>query len=105
MNPYADPFLDNPGTAGAFHPSLRLLLIRDESPGTTLADAVEQTAREAGVAVSTVNAEAGHPVERLGGLIALTDFATTYLALARGIDPTVSAHVADLRDHTDGRRR
>ncbi|HEX2705915.1 MAG TPA: SIS domain-containing protein [Candidatus Lustribacter sp.] len=95
-DPFADPFLD-PVTA----PSLRLVLMRDQLPGTALADAVEQTARESAVAVSTLHAEPGHPVERLADLIALTDYASTYLALAQGFDPTVSAHVADLRDHTD----
>ena len=31
---------------------------------------------------------------------ALTDFAAVYLALASGIDPLTSPHVADLRDRT-----
>ena len=40
------------------------------------------------------------PIERLASLVALTDFAATYLALGLGLDPAVSRHVADLRDRT-----
>ena len=57
-------------------------------------------AEEVGVAVSEVTADPGHPIERLAGLVARTDFAAVYLALALGLDPAVSPHVADLRDRT-----
>ena len=40
------------------------------------------------------------PVERLASLVALTDFAATYLAIGLGLDPSVSRHVAELRDRT-----
>ena len=33
-------------------------------------------------------------------MISLTDFASVYMALAGGIDPLTSPHVADLRDRT-----
>jgi glucose/mannose-6-phosphate isomerase len=39
---------------------------------------------------------------RLAGQIAQTDFAATYLAIGLGLDPAVSAHLADLRDRTRG---
>ena len=51
----------------------------------------------------------GCPRRRAGGstrscawptLIALTDFAATYLALGLGLDPSLSRHVQDLRDRT-----
>ena len=58
--------------------------------------------RGAGVRVSTVVAEPGHPLVRLAGQIAQTDFAATYLAIGLGLDPAVSPHVADLRDRTRG---
>ena len=64
------------------------------------ADAVRLTAQEAGVRVSEVSAEPGHPLERFADLVSLTDFAATYLALASGLDPLTSPHVADLRDRT-----
>lgn len=100
---FADPFLDGPPA-----PRLRLLMLRDAAGEggsghgsvAQLADAVVQTAREAGVHVSEQDTEPGHPLERLAGHVALTDFAATYLALGLGMDPGVSAHVADLRDRT-----
>ncbi|MFI7588391.1 SIS domain-containing protein [Spongisporangium articulatum] len=103
---FADPEFDDPvGTR------LRLLLLRDAAPtpdrpdGSWLetsrtADAVKMTAEDAGVRVTEVSAEPGHPLERLAGLVALTDFAAVYMALAGGIDPLTSPHVADLRDRT-----
>lgn len=103
---FADPFLDGPA-----QPRLGLLMLRDApvSPRTqasveaeALADAVLQTAHDAGVRVATIVAEPGHPLVRLSGQIAQTDFAATYLAIGLGLDPSVSPHVADLRDRTRG---
>ena len=105
---FADPFLDVGDGPG---PRLRLLLLRDAAPtpdrpdGSWLetsrtADAVRVTAEEAGVRVTEVSADPGHPLERLADLVALTDFAAVYLALASGVDPLTSPHVADLRDRT-----
>lgn len=103
---FNDPFLDEPvGTR------LRLLFLRDAEPtvdrpdGAWLetsrtADAVRLTAEEAGVRISEAAADPGHPLERLADLVALTDFAAVYLALAGGVDPLTSPHVADLRDRT-----
>ena len=65
-----------------------------------LADAVKMTAEDAGVKVSERVALQGHPLARLAGLVALTDFAAAYLALGQGFDPAISAHLADLRDAT-----
>jgi hypothetical protein len=104
---FADPEFGDPVSG----PLLRLLLLRDAAPtpdrpdGSWLetsrtADAVRLTAEDAGVRVTEVAAEPGHPLERLADLISLTDFATVYMALAGGIDPLTSPHVADLRDRT-----
>jgi hypothetical protein len=101
---FADPFLDGPA-----QPLLGLLMLRDAPPPTltqdeedveALTDAVLQTAHDAGVRVATLVAAPGHPLVRLAGQIAQTDFAATYLAIGLGLDPAVSAHVADLRDRT-----
>ncbi|HET7475561.1 MAG TPA: SIS domain-containing protein [Dermatophilaceae bacterium] len=101
---FADPYLDGPA-----QPRLGLLMLRDALPSPmtqeaadreTLSEAVTQTASEAGVRVATVTAEPGHPLVRLAGQIAQTDFAATYLAIGLGLDPSVSPHVADLRDRT-----
>jgi hypothetical protein len=103
---FADPFLDGPA-----QPRLGFLLLRDAPPATltkegtnaeALTDAVLQTAHDAGVRVSTLVAAPGHPLVRLAGQIAQTDFAATYLAIGLGLDPAVSPHVADLRDRTRG---
>lgn len=99
---FADPYLDPP--AG---PRLALLMLRDAAPepltpesaqAAELAEAVVSSARETGVRVCEVTAEPGHPLVRLAGQIATTDFAATYLALGLGLDPATSPHVADLRE-------
>ncbi|MEH3076554.1 MAG: phosphosugar isomerase [Quadrisphaera sp.] len=88
---FADPFLDGPGG-----PKLRLMLLRElEAPASS---AVVDIAERAGVRVSQVSVKGESPLERLGLLIARTDFAATYLALGSGTDPGSSPHVADLRD-------
>ncbi|MEP6797981.1 MAG: SIS domain-containing protein [Lapillicoccus sp.] len=100
---FADPFLDGPPA-----PRLRLLMLRDRAgdtptdPGRLLGDALVRTAQDAGVRVSEHDTTPGHPLERLAGHVALTDFAATYLALGLGMDPGLSPHVADLRDRTGG---
>jgi D-arabinose 5-phosphate isomerase GutQ len=103
---FADPFEDGP-----VGPRLRLLFLRDAVPSverpdgswletSRTADAVRVTAEEAGVRISEASASPGHPIERFADLVALTDFAAVYLALASGLDPLTSPHVADLRDRT-----
>ncbi|MEO8557266.1 MAG: SIS domain-containing protein, partial [Actinomycetota bacterium] len=103
---FADPFLDGPA-----QPRLGLLMLRDAPPATpspqwvdanALTEAMLQTAYEAGVQVSIVAADPGHPLVRLAGQIAQTDFAATYLAIGLGLDPAVSPHVAELRDRIRG---
>ncbi len=99
---FADPFLDGPA-----QPRLGLLMLRDVPPDPmtpeaaeshSLAEAVLRTAHDAGVRVAEAVTEPGHPLTRLAGQIALTDFAATYLAIGLGLDPAVSPHVADLND-------
>lgn len=101
---FTDPFLDGPAS-----PRLGLLMLRDAAPdpltregveSAALVDAVVEAAREAGVRVSEVTAQPGHPLSRLAGQLATTDFAATYLALGLGLDPAVSPHVTDLRHRT-----
>jgi glucose/mannose-6-phosphate isomerase len=103
---FADPELDGP-----IGPRMRHVLLRDAAPtpdrpdgswleSSRTADAVMLTAQDAGVRVTELSADPGHPLERLADLVALTDFAAVYLALASGVDPLTSPHVADLRDRT-----
>jgi len=95
---FADPFLDAPPA-----PRLGLLALRDPDLApeqVALADAVVESAREAGVTVWEQQARSGQPIERLASLVALTDFASTYLALGLGLDPSVSRHVTELKART-----
>jgi DNA-binding MurR/RpiR family transcriptional regulator len=101
---FADPYLDGPAP-----PQLGLLMLRDAPAdpstkesveGEALTDAVLQTARDAGVKVIEATAGPGQPITRLAGQVATVDYAATYLALGLGLDPSISPHVADLRDRT-----
>lgn len=106
---FADPYLDGPSP-----PRLGLLMLRDALPSedvdvpgrqqaeqnAALTEAVLETARGAGVKVIEATAAPGEPVTRLADHVATVDFASTYLAIGLGLDPSISPHVADLRDRT-----
>jgi hypothetical protein len=105
---FADPYLD-----AATAPPLGLWVLREhqgqqeaedaEAPAGSLGaltQAVVSTARSAGVRVMQTEAGPGEPVVQLADHIAAVDFAATYVALGLGLDPSVSPHVADLRDLT-----
>jgi hypothetical protein len=98
-----DDIFADPDEEGAAATRLRLLLLRDspdqeEPEMARFGDVVRDTAAASGIAVSEIVAETGHPLERLAGLMVLTDFASVYLALALGLDPATSPHVADLKE-------
>lgn len=110
---FADPFLDGPSST-----TLRLLLL-DLADGIGFG-AVRELAERCGVKVSHVQAELvgsgevsddpfavpaqpsprglATPLQRFARVVARVDFAATYLALASGLDPALSPHVAELRD-------
>jgi glucose/mannose-6-phosphate isomerase len=72
-------------------PTLALVLLRDteEHPQTARrADVSRSLAEERGLPVLEVRAEDGSAFERLGRLVGTTDYASTYLALLQGTDPT-----------------
>ncbi|HEY3687314.1 MAG TPA: SIS domain-containing protein [Streptosporangiaceae bacterium] len=72
-------------------PRLRLVLLRDTEEHPQTARRREATARlaaERGVPISELPAEGATPLARLASLITVTDYASVYLALAYGIDPT-----------------
>lgn len=98
---FADPFLDgHPG------PQLGLLLLRDPVPSPqereteldrhNIAQSVADHAESAGVRLLERRAHEGHDLERLAELVALTDFASTYLAIGHGLDPARVPGLADL---------
>nr|WP_062335369.1 SIS domain-containing protein [Herbidospora sakaeratensis] len=79
---------------------LRLFVLRDtdederetRTRGTTV-----RLAENRDVRVSELMAEGRHPLERLATLIGLADFASVYLALGYGIDPTPVSAVRELK--------
>lgn len=82
-------------------PGLRLVLLREagEHPRNALRAAVSaDLAVERGVAVSSLQAEGESAVARLASLVATTDFASTYLALLEGTDPTPVVAITALKD-------
>ena len=64
------------------------------------ADAVVELAARRGVRCGVIQAEGGSPLERLASLIAVPDFASVYLALAHGLDPTAVPAVDEMKEFT-----
>jgi glucose/mannose-6-phosphate isomerase len=103
---FRDPFDDeSPRTM-----PLRVVLMR-ESPDSEketdagLRRAAEHLAGERGVRTSQVAADNGLPFERLAQLIALGDFASVYLALGLGIDPSPTRSVLEMKERIESSRR
>jgi glucose/mannose-6-phosphate isomerase len=81
---------------------VRLVLLHDDdgSPEpAALVAASQRLADDRGVRVSTVVAQGAWPLERFAGLVGVVDFASVYLALARGVDPTPVAAIDELKAH------
>ncbi|SEM80109.1 bifunctional phosphoglucose/phosphomannose isomerase [Nonomuraea pusilla] len=79
---------------------LRLVVLRDveEHPQVTRRrEASLRMAQDRDVRVTEIAAEGTHPLERLATLIALGDFASTYLALGYGVDPTPVSAITELK--------
>lgn len=92
---------------------LRLLVLRDggiadDEPGAgepqavseRRADAVAEMAARRGVRCGEIRAEGASPLERLASLIAVPDFASVYLGLAHGLDPTAVPAVDEMKEFT-----
>ena len=81
-------------------PRIRLVLLRDAEelpPVAARADASLTLAERYGVPTSELRAAGDHPVLRLASLVAPTDFASVYLALLQGVDPTPIEPIAMLK--------
>jgi glucose/mannose-6-phosphate isomerase len=78
---------------------LRLVLLRDDNSAGAVAraDASADVARSRGVAVSEVKAEGESALERLASIVGLVDYASVYLGLATGFDPTPIGPIDDLK--------
>jgi len=80
---------------------LRLVLLRDteEHPQVARRAAVSQElAQERGIGVSAIAAEGQSSFERIASLVGLTDWASTYLALLEGRDPTPVDAITALKE-------
>jgi glucose/mannose-6-phosphate isomerase len=103
---FRDPFDDeSPRTM-----PLRVVLMRDSEESETETDAglrraAEHLAGERGVRTSQVAADNGLPFERLAQLIAFGDFASVYLALGLGIDPSPTRSVLEMKERIESSRR
>jgi glucose/mannose-6-phosphate isomerase len=94
-----DPLLDG-GTA---RERMRLLLLRDTEELEAVAARCAATgplAEAYGVVVDELAATGEHPLERLASLIAPLDFASVYLALLEGTDPTPIEPIVTLKKAT-----
>jgi glucose/mannose-6-phosphate isomerase len=79
------------GGAGSAALKMHLVILRDAQEHPQLARrGVESMilADECGIPVTDLRAEGTHPIVRLASLVGVTDFASVYLALLLGIDPT-----------------
>ncbi|MEV0591236.1 SIS domain-containing protein [Nonomuraea cavernae] len=89
-----DRFADTPSR------TLRLVMLRDadEHPRVTRQREVcLRLARDRDVPVTELAGEGQHPLQRVATLIGLGDYASTYLALGYGIDPTPVAAITELK--------
>jgi glucose/mannose-6-phosphate isomerase len=79
---------------------LRAVLVHDDDGGEDTAARVEvseQVATARGVPVSSLRSEGVTPLERLASLVGVIDYATVYLAIAEGVDPTPVAPIDELK--------
>jgi glucose/mannose-6-phosphate isomerase len=79
---------------------LRLVVLRDSDEDSRLATrraAVVKLAQERGVPTNELIAEGSSPLGRLASLVALGDYASVYVALLLGIDPTPVQPIVELK--------
>jgi glucose/mannose-6-phosphate isomerase len=87
---------------------LRLLVLYDDDGDTETALRVETTERlaeEHGVLLTVLRSEGSDALERLGSLVGLVDYASVYLAVGQGIDPTPVVPIDELKQRLAERSR
>jgi glucose/mannose-6-phosphate isomerase len=87
------------GQVPGFTP-LRLVLIIDPDQDQRVAAqqrAVSELVAQRGIGLSELAMDGEHPLVRLAGVVQLADYASVYLAIASGIDPSQTAAVTDLQ--------
>ncbi|MFC5826810.1 SIS domain-containing protein [Nonomuraea insulae] len=80
--------------------TIRLVVLRDvdEHPQVTRRrEASLRLARERDVPVTELAAVGAHPLERIASLVGLGDYASTYLALGYGVDPTSVSAITEVK--------
>jgi glucose/mannose-6-phosphate isomerase len=93
-----DLFRDREDDVDAGRLALVLLRDTDEHPQTARrADVSRHLAEERGIPVHVLSAEGASPFERLARLVGTSDYASTYLALAEGLDPTPVEAITELK--------
>jgi glucose/mannose-6-phosphate isomerase len=103
---FRDPFDDPTPTAVP----LRVVLMRDSVDDEAETDrrlrrAAEDLAAARHVRTSELLADAGRPIERLAQLVALGDFASVYLGLGLGLDPSPTRSVLEMKEHIESATR
>ena len=99
--PSDDDFFRDRGDDEDAEARLSLVLLRDadEHPQVTRrADVSAELARERDVPVLQLRAEGSSAFARLASLVGLTDYASAYLALAQGLDPTPVDAITALKE-------
>jgi glucose/mannose-6-phosphate isomerase len=89
---------------------LRVVLMRDAIDNENETDgglrrAAEHLAHVRKVRTSELVADAGMPIERLAQLIALGDFASVYLGLGLGLDPSPTRSVLEMKERIESTRK
>jgi glucose/mannose-6-phosphate isomerase len=95
-----DFFRDRVEAAAGDLPRMRVLMLHDPDEVPEVGrrrEATAQVAERYDVAVHEISAEGEVPVHRLASLVAPLDFASVYLALLQGIDPTPIEPIAALK--------
>lgn len=80
---------------------LTLVLLRDTDEHPQVARRAEvsaELARERDIPVLQLQAEGGSALARLASLVGMTDYASTYLALVQGLDPTPVDAITALKE-------
>jgi glucose/mannose-6-phosphate isomerase len=98
---FHDPLLDG----GPTRERLRLMLLRDTDEPEAVVRRCQATlllTHQYGVAIDELPARGEHRLERLASLIAPLDFASVYLALLEGTDPTPIVPIVTLKKAAAG---
>jgi glucose/mannose-6-phosphate isomerase len=99
LSDWALDYEDSPGPGSGFTP-LRLVLIVDPDQEPRVAAqqrAVTELVGQRGIGLSELAMDGEHPLVRLAGVVQLADYASVYLAIASGIDPSQTAAITDLQ--------